>query len=246
MSAITAPVLRTVTFGDLDGGIWGACWGAAEPFVVFGELEPGTVPGRAPVTVEGSAPTEDWRLSGEGVELTLTAPGKPWSATDGGGFEQLCHVRGQVERAGGAHQLDCLGRRRVDGAHPEFGSLRDLSGWFAPDQGLALTALRPHGAGGHDQDVITAAIFEPTGILIIAEPRLSTTYSVDGVPARVGLELWLEADEDGEQYPRRAAAEALGAPARFSHGEHEVQARALRWHSRGLEGPGVYLLVRSR
>jgi hypothetical protein len=57
------------------------------------------------------------------------------------------------------------------------------------------------------------------------------------------LELWL-ADEDSEPYPRRAAAQAVGAGVRGTgEGLQQVSAHLLRWHSRGRNGTGVYLLV---
>jgi hypothetical protein len=124
--------------------------------------------------------------------------------------------------------------------------VRDLCAWFAPADGLALTALRPRGAKGHDRDVVTASVFEPTGPLVVADPRLSTTYAADGHPTRVGLELWLEQDDTQEQYPRRAAAEPLGAAAAWSQPALELEAYFLRCLSRGEEGLGVYVLGRTR
>jgi hypothetical protein len=70
----------------------------------------------------------------------------------------------------------------------------------------------------------------------------------------VSIELWLDQDPEVEQFPRRAAGEALvtrGASAAEPtaasvDGEPEVQAQPLRCHSRGREGAGVYLLVRPR
>ncbi len=43
------------------------------------------------------------------------------------------------------------------------------------------------------------------------DPRLSTTYDEHGEPLRVGVELWLGDDEDGEQWPRRVAGAATGS-----------------------------------
>jgi hypothetical protein len=247
VSATTESMLRTVTFGALDAAVWGACWGGAEPVLAAGGLEPGTLAADGPVTLDGSAPSAEWRLNGPGADVTLTALSDPAPSAANGGFDQLCQIRGSLEIDGTERPIDCSGRR---GTHDlevaRFASVRDLSAFFAPGEGLVLSALRPRRASGHDHDRLAAVIFEPDAVIEVAEPRLSTTYAADGHPARVGLELWIDAGEDGEQYPRRAAAEALGARATFSLGELDLEAYALRWHSRGQEGAGVYLQARAR
>ncbi len=79
------------------------------------------------------------------------------------------------------------------------------------------------------------------------DPRLSTTYRADGSPSRAGVELWLDVGgETQEQYPRRAAGEALAAGVAAASDGLNVEAHALRWHSRGQEGTGVYVLARRR
>jgi hypothetical protein len=247
VSAVTASALRTVTFGALDAAVWGACWGAAEPLLATSTLQPGPLSAGAPVTLDGSAPSADWRLQGAGVELTLTPHSDPAIAAQTGGFDQLCQVRGSVEIDGAERQLDCLGHRGVhDLEVAGFESVRELSAFFDSGEGLTLTALRPRRAEGHDRDLLSAAIFEPGTVIHVAEPRLSTTYAADGLPARIALELWIEEGEGGEQYPRRAAAEPVGASAAWSLTELDVEAHALHWYSRGQEGAGVYLLLRAR
>ena len=77
----------------------------------------------------------------------------------------------------------------------------------------------------------------------VTEPRLSSTYTADGVPARVGLELWL-GEEEGEQYPRRAAGEAIGRAAVSD--DPPLRSELVRWRMRGREGLGVYDLLRAR
>lgn len=250
MTAAAAPVVRTVAFGDLAAGVWGAAWGAAEPFVALGAQ--GSARALAEATIDGATDAGDWRLTADGAELVLSAQTEavPASFAKGGepvGFDQLCRVRGRLRLDGGEHEVDCLGRRgcRTQEHVLQFESLRDVSAWFEPDDGLALLSLRPPKAAGHAADVVTAAVFDPRGAVAVADPRMSTTYAGDELPTRVGLELWLTG-EDSEQYPRRAAGEATGARVAASIDAFAISAALLRVHSRGNEGAGVYILARRR
>ena len=55
--------------------------------------------------------------------------------------------------------------------------------------------------------------------------------------------LWLDDDEGGDQYPRRAAGESLKVGLTTGEGAVQLRATLLRCHSRGREGVGVYLLA---
>jgi hypothetical protein len=88
---------------------------------------------------------------------------------------------------------------------------------------------------------VTAAVLDSEAPAPVADPRFSTTYSA-GRPIRSSLELWLGQEED--EYPRRAAGEALGPCASGNGGGVSVQASLFRWHSRAREGAGVYILAR--
>jgi hypothetical protein len=248
MSTLTTSALRTVAFGDLDAGVWGTAWGAAELFATVGSLHPGAVSSGAPASIDGSSPTEEWSLSGEGIELALSPASEPAIVAGMDGFDQLCRVRGRFVLDGAEYAADSLGRRgsRAVLEPSEFESIRDVSAWFKPDWGIALTAARPLRAAGQDRDLVIASVFEPKGVIQVADPRLSTTYDRDGLPARASVELWLEQDDEDEQFPRRAAGEALGASSTSARGELELHAHAFRWHSRGQDGAGVYLLVQQR
>jgi hypothetical protein len=232
--------MRVIAFGDLGAGIWGVAWGG---FAALGTLE-----AAAAVTAEldGDRPAEPWTWSCPGVELELAAIGEPASFPDG--FDQLCRARGRFELAGAEYVVDCLGRRGArDGIDASrFESVRDLSAWFEPDQGLALRATRPRGEAGQEGDLVSAAVFEAGAAATVADPRLSTTYSSTGAPARAGLELWL-VENDEDQYPHRAAGQAAG-PRVVSEasGAFAVDAGPFRWYSRGLEGAGIYVLARAR
>lgn len=250
------PAVRTVAFGDI-GGLWGVAW-MPDPhgptFACLGDVD-NAVPSSA--LLEGDGPDLDWRLVLSGKsELNIRPVGaeSPATGPDGvsAGFDQLCRVDGTVLVDGTEQTIDCPGRRGARTEAPDLGrftSVRDVSAWFEPGGGLALVALRPKKARGQESDLITASVLDPENTRPVAEPRLSTTYASDGAPARAGLELWLAEENDGEEehetrYPRRAAGEAVGAYATATLGGLDVQARLFRWHSRGHEGAGVYLLGR--
>jgi hypothetical protein len=249
MTAPPTSSFRTLAFGDLETSVWGAAWGhgpGQQDFVGLGAGDRSITPD---AILREAAESGDWRLQGEGVELTASATGAalaPSGADRPSGFDQLCRVQGAVVIDGAELEVDCIGRR---GAYAEgfdvdrLESVRDISAWFEPIDGLALVALRPRKSRGQESDLITAVVFDPDAPRTITDPRLSTTYSAAGRPLRAGVELWLGDDED-EQYPRRALGEAVGDDAAGQVGGFEVRAQPFRWQSRGRDGAGVYLLAR--
>jgi hypothetical protein len=245
LSPERGPALRTLAFGDLDASVWGVAW-FPEPgqpgFVAIGTDESSAT---LDATLDGDDETGEWRLHGDGIELTAS-PGDAPLVGAGDDFDQLCRVHGQVDVEGAQREVDCLGRRAVHAATDKldrFESIRDVSAWFDESHGLALVALRPRKSRGQDSDQVTAAALEPETTPAVTDPRLSTIYAADGQPLRVGLELWLGEDED-EQFPRRAAGETVGVAATGHAGLFDVRAQFVRWHGRGGDGGGVYLLAR--
>ena len=252
-------MLRTLTFGDLASGTWGAIWDLGEGQPSFALLG-GTVDGDArpaEARIEGSSPAAGWRLAGVGVDLEAFPEGEPGDFA--GGFEQLIRIRGRWEIDGSEHAVDCLGRRGArEAIDPgRFESVRDVSAWYEPDLGMALVAARPRGSAGHADDLVSACVLEEGHAVPVADPRLSTTYAANGLPARASLELWLDppaaepapetgpdADEAVQQFPRRAAGEAVGAHGAVANGFLDAHAALFRWHARGREGTGVYVLAR--
>jgi hypothetical protein len=239
--------MRTLAFGDLAVGVWGAAWlpdDLDRGFVCFGAPDAVALPdGR----VTGSGAGGDWELHGGGTDLRLAPLGDPVDVAnaDGApaGFEQLCRVTGRFGAP--ATEVDCLGRRSErDGPVDlrQLEAVRDVSAWFEPSDGLAVVSLRPRSARGNDADVLTAAVLDSAAPSSVADPRFSTTYSSAGRPIRSSLELWLGQDED--EYPRRAAGEALGPHVSGRDDGVEVYASLFRWHSRAREGAGVYILAR--
>lgn len=249
--------LRTLAFGQLDSArVWGAAWiqGIEEPGLAF--LGSGTAPGAAArlrLTADGDGGGEEWRMEAEGGTLAAAPVVEPVAvgASEEGidGREQLCRVTGRFEHGGLGHDVDCLGVRTwwADTLDLDrYESVRAVSVWFDPAEAMALTAFRPRKAKAHDRDVLAAAVIAADGWAPVEDPRLSTTYGRDGWPARAGLELWLAGEEDERQYPRRASGEALGARVEALAGGVELRAEPFRWHSRGRDGAGMYLLARRR
>jgi len=250
----TSSELRTLAFGDVPRTVWGAAWipggGGSVVATVGGDA------GRPVVSSLRLSVAEDggeWRLDGDHVALVAAPAGETVdvraSDDDIVGFDQLCRVTGRFEQGGTEHAVDCLGlRTSCSGSFDlaKIESVRAVSTWFEPDEGFALMAFRDRKAKHHDSDVVTAAVLGPETSTPVEDPRLSTTYDADGWPVRAGLELWLAAEGEEEQYPRRAAGEAAGARTETAAGELELRAEAFRWHSRGREGAGLYLLARRR
>jgi hypothetical protein len=243
--------LRTFAFGDADGGLWGAALDAGTPALVFGAADVTASAGGAQA-IAWSHEDPSWRLAGDGFELLVSPAGSGESNNgeargDSAGndpLEELCQVSGVLRLDGAEHAVQCPGTRSVATGLDlgEIESVRSVSGWFSDDDALSLLALRPAGSAGPDRDLLAATVFAPEGTVTVDEPRLSTTYQGDGLPARTNLELWIGEGED--QVPRRAAAEALSSGGEVDAGGVRLRVTPLRCHSRGLEGVGVYLLAR--
>lgn len=246
---MTEAGLRTVAFGDVDGGLWGAALqaGTGAAGLVLGA-------GEARITIAGEALRwtvggRGWTLAGEGVTLEVQPRGEqpedPEAEADPdvSGLQELCRVRGTVALDGSGHDVDCVAvRTEVEGLDAgALSSARAVSSWFGDDEAVTLVALRPRTATAHDTDLIAATLFDPDGWVPVADPRLSTSYTGAGEPSSTNLELWVG---DGEnEWPRRAAGEAAGSSAALQTGGLAVRVVPLRCHSRGLDGAGVYLLA---
>jgi hypothetical protein len=253
MSA-SSPVLRTLAFGDLDLSVWGAGWfadPADEALTALGATgRPALLSGTRP-SVE--ATDGEWRLDSDTASLIIAPAGEAAvlhaREEEIQGGEQLCRVTGRFAIDGTEHAVNCLGMRTW-WAGPldldRYESIRVVASWFAePDEGLGLIAFRARKARAHDADALAAALIAPDGATAIEDPRLSTTYEAEGWPVRAGLELWPAPSENGEQpYPRRASGEATGPRTEATAGRLDLRAEPFRWHSRGRDGAGLYILAR--
>jgi hypothetical protein len=245
---VAPAAVLTLGFGDLQRGIWGAAWCEAESFVAFGTLDRDAATVDASASIAGNSAAEEWRLSGDAIDCTVSPEGDAVTLPGVDGFDQVCRIRGRCTVEGAVREFDAPGVRgsRDAAVVGGFESVRELMAWFADRDAIALTALRPPHASGQDRDLVVASLFDPDGAVNVADPLLSTTYAADGLPLRVGLELWMDQDESEQLYPRRAAGQALGTGASATRSELDLHARPLRWQSHGLEGAGIYLISRTR
>jgi hypothetical protein len=121
-------------------------------------------------------------------------------------------------------------------------ALRRSIGIVFSDGGLlALSAVRPLGAGGHGEEQVTAVLCDPDGAPVeVSEALLSTEYGPDGVQRRATLELWTDGD-DGQ--PLRGAGTLISA-AKVRHAGSDSDIAFFRWSVEGREGLGHYEVVR--
>ncbi|HUA47775.1 MAG TPA: hypothetical protein VMA77_21230 [Solirubrobacteraceae bacterium] len=250
------PALRTVAFGDLEGTAWGVGWFADPAGVALAALGGGAqATARPGLRLSAGADGDEWRLEGEGAALVVSPVGDaaPARSVDGEieGFDQLCRIVGRFELDDSEQPVDCLGLRTWWTAPVDlerYESIRAVAAWFEPEDALALTAFRARKAKGHGGDAAAGAVITPEGSPAVEDPRLSTTYEAQGWPVRAGVELWLATPEDSEQqFPRRASGEATGPRVEgIADGGLELRAEPFRWHSRGRDGAGIYILARRR
>lgn len=248
--------IHTLVFADQEASAWGAFWLAGTERPAPLAYLTGESSGVVTAALHANGETEPSQLEGDGVSLSFSptgATGRQGSAESGiDSFDQLCSVSGAVAFGATEREIDCLGwRARVDGSFDlaEIDTVRQSYGWFDREDGVGLLALRPRNSRGHDRDLVAAAVIEGQPAPRVTDPRLSSTYDAAGNPVRVGLELWFEPgdgdgddEEDERLSARRAAGEAVGDAVRWEACGFSLQAVALRWHSRGSDGVGVYLL----
>ncbi|MGO9976318.1 MAG: hypothetical protein ACLP01_26630 [Solirubrobacteraceae bacterium] len=266
MSARSVSIAPIAAFGDLATDVWGVVLGAGvasvtegdggrrgargaghdglagvDPVLAIGSVQDGERPQWTPVTLKPD-PDGQWTVSGAGHAFTIAAQQSSAATSEAEVVLQLCRVRGAVQRNGAAVEVECHGARCASAR--STGSLRFVATWFENDAALALLASRPAGAKGHDLDVVAAAVQGEGPQLTVFDPRLSTTYGGDGAPARMGIEMWLGATEEGDLSSRRVAGEVTQPGTSISVAGVMLEALALRCHSRGAPGAGVYVIAR--
>jgi hypothetical protein len=249
--------VRVVAFGTVEPALWGVAWipdgHVAAPIAVGAPNATAVLEG----ALAGERPDTDWTLDGEDISIVLSPVGTPRHTADRGGHVEsegaLCGVKGQFSLEGEGHEVSCPGWRaaiRSDLEIDQIDSLRAVAGWIERDDGVALMSLRPRRSRGQEADTVLAGVLGPVEAPAVVDPRLSTTYSASGAPARTGLELWFEeasseeAEDAEPRYPRRAAGEAVGTEIEWDVAGLTLRAHLLRWHTQDQDGAGVYLLGR--
>jgi hypothetical protein len=128
---------------------------------------------------------------------------------------------------------------------PDWDAARALSlisASFEDGALLAVAALRPREAEGHDADAVEAVLISAEGDVIRPhEVLLSVEYGPDGSARRLGLELYEGADGP----PIRVAADRVGTAHAASDGAVREQA-PLRLRMEGTPGAGLHELVHAR
>ena len=236
MSAVEAgPV---ALFGDLEGDLWGIVLGGERPRAAVARLTGADV-ALGPVELDRDD-DELWTLTGAGCALRLERADSDCATGDGARALVPCRVSGSATIDGAELEFDLAGIHASALSAGGDESLRLFGAWFAGGREVGVLSSRPKGAKGHDRDSL-AVVARGEEHPLVLDPRLSTTYDEAGAPIRVGLELWLGEDADGELSPRRVAGLATG-----SHVASDgLSAYALQCVSRGEPGAGIYLLLRA-
>jgi hypothetical protein len=120
----------------------------------------------------------------------------------------------------------------------EIEAIRVLSARLDDGRILALAALRPAGAEGHEGEVTAAALRGDGDVESFDEVRLSTQYDGDGGPRRIGLELFAP----GRELPLRAAGDA-GEPSSAVEGGVKVLRAPLSFRLDGTPGFALYEIL---
>jgi len=209
--------------------------------------------GGVAATIE--TPLSAWTASMDSAEggfslrfEALTAPlGVALAGTDG--YEQPCRVTGTVRVGDERHEVECLGQRGhawgVSGWE-DVELARTLSAWWDEDRHVALAAVRPAGARGHEAEEVAAWLVSPGGeddeveLRLLDEARLSTSYDGAGHQRRAGLELWPESESS---LPVRASGQVVCGTS-LELGRLRLDAAFFRWRMGGREGIGRYDVLR--
>ncbi len=238
MAEQTAPV---AIFGDLEADLWGIAIGGSNPRAAIAGVDAPDVR-LEPVDLDLDD-GEVWALSGNGVALRFERGDAPTSSAGADRPIEACRVSGSATVAGVEREFDVGGVRAAALGASGLDSLRLLGTWFPAGHEIGLISCRPRKAKGQDHDAITVIALGEEQTLIV-DPRLSTTYDSHGSPRRLGVELWLGADDDEDQRSRRVAAMATGSFVSTPVEDRTLTAHALKCASRGEPGAGVYMIVR--
>jgi hypothetical protein len=175
------------------------------------------------------------------LELTFEALGAPAEFELAGmrGYEHLCAVHGTAA----GRPVECLGQRGHSWGEPDWQGnelSRTVTAWLEDGTGVTLSAFRPAGARAHAEEAMAGALLGGEAPLVIAEPRLSTTYDGEGRQLRAGLELWVGDEDD---YPHRGAGRAF-CGSTLDLGQLQLDCAFFEWTLDGRHGLGRYDILR--
>lgn len=117
----------------------------------------------------------------------------------------------------------------------ELEAIKVLSAQLDDGRILALAAVRPVGADGHEGEAIAGVVGTADGLQGFVELRLSAQYDEQGSPVRIGLELY---SEDQRQI-LRAAGDAIESSSELEGGIRHLRTR-LDFRLDGTSGAGTY------
>jgi hypothetical protein len=115
-----------------------------------------------------------------------------------------------------------------------------VSALFEDGHALALAALRPAGASGHDRDQVLHRLESSGDLVEVTEALLSSEYDADSYLRRIGIELWI----DPESPPRRVAGDREGEVQVDRGGNPRRELVAMSFRLDGTQGFGACELVR--
>lgn len=159
----------------------------------------------------------------------------------GGAAAALCEASASISGPGGDEQVHAEGHLTSWSSDPaeDAALIRHLTVPAAGGGLILLWAHRPVGSTDHAAERTSAWLLERDGATPFIEALLSTQYGPDGLPSRVGLELWRE---DADSPAMRAAG---AHPAReLGSGSNGTSAALLHTSADGTTGIGDYLIVR--
>jgi hypothetical protein len=165
------------------------------------------------------------------------------------GYDQLVKVTGRVTIDGVERSFEGRGQRGHSWGAPDWDKLtmaRTLGVWLEGDAGVTLTAIRSAKAASHADEAIHAVLLGRDGetdeqlSMVVADPRVSTTYDSDGRQRHAGLELY---ETDEAPYARRAAGE-VSCGTTLDLGRLRLDCAFFTWRMEGRSGVGRYDVLR--
>jgi hypothetical protein len=98
--------------------------------------------------------------------------------------------------------------------------LRVVEAGLGDGRAVAIAALRPANAPGHGDELVAGILVSDGPVEDLAEALLSTEYGPDGLPRRLGLELY----RDEDPIPIRVAANVEAVSTAREGGVQDVRA----------------------